>query len=563
VGDGTPDVRLRQVVDASRDPYLQIDGAGLVTEWNRAAEELLGWSRADVVGRPLEQVVTRRFHDVLRQGLEVLRAETDAGRREWAPVVIEMELLRRDGEAVLASGAVFVVGSGNDFGVAGFVHAADLPQRAVSRDRLHDLLTGLPNRALFSRRLAVALEESRSSGGSVAVAVIDIDRFKAINDALGHDTGDELLVAITARLRQVAEHAILLARLGGDEFLALFAGPRNRAHDLAVDFAERVIDTLADPFDLTVTEAFVTASVGIAVSTAGADEAMTLLSNADAAMHETKAEGGGKHKVFGEAMRRQVVERLSTEHALHRALDRRELTLYYQPVVDISGSTAVGVEALIRWAHPEQGLMAPARFIPVAEESGLIIPIGAWVIEEACRQLRSWREGGKSGPDGSVEVNLSARQVDDPQLVATVESILELTGLPPANLTLEITESALMRDAVAALDVLRALKSVGVALAIDDFGTGYSSLSHLQRFPLDILKVDKSFVDELDQGQGIEIVGAVIDLAHALDLKVVAEGVETERQLAVLREMRCDFAQGYLFARPVPAAELTGLRLGA
>jgi diguanylate cyclase (GGDEF)-like protein/PAS domain S-box-containing protein len=560
-------MRFRQVVDAGRDAFVEVSGDGIVTEWSAPAERLLGWPRAEVVGRPFATVLSPRFAEVFRSGLDVLRGETEDGARAWAPVVIELELVHRAGHLVMASGAVFVTGVGAEFRVGGFIHGTVVETPVTgqpARDRLHDLLTGLPNRALFSRRLALALEGRSGQPGSVAVAVIDLDRFKAINDALGHDTGDELLVAFTARLREAAGADVLLARLGGDEFLALFEAPGPAAQVQAEAFAGDVLDGLRHPFSLARSEVYVTASVGIAVSRRDGQDAQTLLSDADAAMHETKVEGGAKHKVFGEAMRRQVVERLTTEHALHRALDRRELTLFYQPVVAINGGPAIGVEALIRWEHPDQGLMAPDRFIPVAEESGLIIPIGAWVLEEACRQLHSWRQGGWSGPSGSVEVNLSARQVDDPQLVATVEGILAVTGLPPQNLTLEITESALMRDAVGALQVLRALKSIGVALAIDDFGTGYSSLSHLQRFPLDILKVDKSFVDELDGSQGSEIVAAVINLAHALDLSVVAEGVETERQLVALRELGCDYAQGYLFSRPVPAAELSAtFSLGA
>jgi EAL domain-containing protein (putative c-di-GMP-specific phosphodiesterase class I) len=382
---------------------------------------------------------------------------------------------------------------------------------------------------------------------------------------MGHDVGDDLLVAMVSRLRLAAgDVRPLLSRLGGDEFLALFESVSDGARQAAEDFAVQALAALQDPFDIGGSEIFLTASVGIA-STADADaDASTLLSNAAAAMHETKAAGGDGQRVFGEAMHQQVVERMTTEHSLHRALDRRELTLFYQPVVAISGTGTIAFEALIRWEHPEQGLVPPARFIPVAEESGLIIPIGAWVLEEACNQLFSWRQSGCTGPSGSVEVNLSARQIDHPELVATVESILETTGLPPENLTLEITESALMRDVVSALQVLQALKSLGVSLAIDDFGTGYSSLSYLQRFPLDTLKVDKSFVDELGLDQGTEIVAAVINLAHALGLNVIAEGVETEPQLQALQQLGCDYAQGFLFSRPVSAKELSeNFALGA
>jgi EAL domain-containing protein (putative c-di-GMP-specific phosphodiesterase class I) len=249
---------------------------------------------------------------------------------------------------------------------------------------------------------------------------------------------------------------------------------------------------------------------------------------------------------------------MHTEHALHRALERDELRLHYQPVIDIAGGQVAAVEALLRWQHPAQGLVAPDRFIPVAEESGLIIPIGAWVLHEACRQLREWTYGGRAGSLGAVEVNLSARQVDHVEIVNTVERALDETGIPPSALTLEITESALMRDAASALQVLRALKGLGVTLAIDDFGTGYSSLSYLHRFPLDVLKIDKSFVDGMAGGRdGVEIVAAVIKLAHALGLQVVAEGVEQAAQLEQLAAMGCDFAQGYLFARPLPVTEVT------
>jgi EAL domain-containing protein (putative c-di-GMP-specific phosphodiesterase class I) len=307
-------------------------------------------------------------------------------------------------------------------------------------------------------------------------------------------------------------------------------------------------------------EVFLDASVGVALNTFGIDDPADLLAHAEAAMYQAKRRGGFGVETFGESLRIEVIDRMATEHSLHRALERSELTLHYQPVVEVGGATSVAVEALIRWRHPEQGMVSPGRFIPVAEESGLIIPIGAWVLEQACSQAHDWHQLGRVGPKGSVEVNLSARQIDDPEIVQTVAEILARTGLPPEHLTLEITESALMRDAASALVVLSALKEIGVLLAIDDFGTGYSSLSYLQRFPLDIVKVDRMFVQELGMRTGgDEIVSAVIQLAHALDLEVVAEGVETEQQLDVLRSLECDFAQGFLFSRPVPASELRSL----
>jgi len=391
----------------------------------------------------------------------------------------------------------------------------------------------------------------------VAVVLLDLDRFKAINNSMGHTLGDGVLAAVARRLDEVAGDVDLVARFGGDEFLALATDADGEAERKAVAFVGRVQAALSSPFPVRGAEVFLDASVGLALNTFGADDPADLLAHAEAAMYQAKVRGGFGVETFGESLRIEVLDRMATEHSLHRALERSELMLHYQPVVEVEGATTVGVEALIRWQHPDQGMVAPDRFIPVAEESGLIIPIGAWVLEQACSQLHDWNDRARPGPQGSVDVNLSARQIDDPSIVGTVAEILARTGLPPAHLTLEITESALMRDAASALVVLSALKELGVLLAIDDFGTGYSSLSYLQRFPLDILKVDRMFVAELGMRTGgDEIVSAVIQLAHALGLEVVAEGVETEQQLEVLRALRCDFAQGFLFSRPVPAAEL-------
>jgi len=558
--------RFRQVLNGCRDAFVEFDQHLLVTEWNIRAEEMCGWRRDDVIGRTVLDVVAEPFREVLCQGVTVLQslasfADPMAGDETGEPLQVVVEIRRPDNTLLRAPASVIVTGTGHDFRVGAFLRNgeeySDRRDDGPAVDLLHDELTKLPTRTLFSQRLTSGISELKRHGGTVAVAVIDLDRFKAVNEALGHDAGDDLLVAVTSRLLLAgAGVRPLLSRLGADEFLAYFEHPGDGACAEAEQFADTVLTSLSDPFNISGNEIFLSASIGIAWSSDSDVRASTLVSDAGAAMNECKLAGGAGRQVFGKHMRQQVVERLDTERSLHRALDRHELRIYFQPVVDITTSMVVSAEALIRWEHPEHGLIYPDRFIPVAEENGLIIPIGEWVLEEACHQLRRWEVLGEGRFPEAVGVNLSARQVDHPDIVRTVATVLERTGLRPTNLTLEITESALMRDAGSALGVMKALKSLGVTLAIDDFGTGYSSLSYLQRFPLDVLKIDKSFIDELADAQSAEIIAAVVNLAHALGLDVVAEGVETDQQLASLRDLGCDQAQGYLFSKPVPAAEL-------
>ncbi len=562
------------------EPFLEVDGTGMVIEWNPQAEAVFGWERREVVGLPVTDTLLPTglteptFLDAGSASTTLLDPLlTGAGNGLHR----RFELVHREGHRVPVEGHLFVTGQGPARCVGGFVRPSVVPAVVATPDqstgpwrdraRREDLLTGLPNRVHFGEQLASAVTDSRGIPGSVAVVLIDLDRFKTINNTMGHDFGDLVLASVAARLMKVAGDAEVIARFGGDEFLALFRNGAGTAHINASAFIDRVRASLTEPFMVEGTEVFLDASVGVALNTFGVDDTAELLSNAEAAMYQAKDRGGSGAETFGESMRIEVLDRMSTEHSLHRALERSELMLHYQPVVELEGVTTVGVEALVRWQHPAQGLVSPYRFIPVAEESGLIIPIGAWVLEEACHQLQDWQQPSQPGPHGSVEVNLSARQIDDPRIVRTVEQILARTGLSPEHLTLEITESALMKNAASALSVLSALKELGVQLAIDDFGTGYSSLTYLQRFPLDILKVDRSFVEELGVSvEGEEIVSAVINLAHALGLKVVAEGVETTLQLEVLQAFECDLAQGYLFSKPLPASEIVasfGLPLSA
>jgi diguanylate cyclase (GGDEF)-like protein/PAS domain S-box-containing protein len=550
------DKRLRYLMDLSRDAFIETSGDGVVTEWNRQAEVVFGWSRDDVLGRPVSEfLIPERYIGRFRRDLHGLHISV--GDTERTPTR-RMRLIHHAGHEIEVLGTAYVLGTeeGLRIGVFALDRRDDGESaEALAHAHLYDALTGLPNRVMFSYRLSYALAKERRTPGMVAVLVLDLDRFKSINDGLSHDVGDEVLVAVANRLREADIGAELIARLGGDEYLAIFEGD-GAEHD-AVAFADRALALIAQPIDVGGREVFITASVGIACSSSNAIDAGPLLSKADAAMYQAKARGGGGIEVSGEIIQTRVFDRMNLEHALHRALERDELQLHYQPVVDVDSGDMVGMEALLRWMHPKWGLVQPDGFIPIAEENGLIVPIGAWILREACRQLHEWTCDPTQEPLGSISVNLSARQLDHPEIVGTVERVLDEMGLVPSRLTLEITESALMRDATAALRVLRALKSLGILLAIDDFGTGYSSLSHLSQFPLDLLKIDKSFVDDLDGGRdGLEIVAAVIKLAHALGLQVVAEGVEQATQLDHLKMMGCDFAQGYHFSRPMPAYQV-------
>ena len=470
----------------------------------------------------------------------------------------QLTLVHREGYEVQVLASAYIVGSGTDKRIGGFLydqHEDKAAEEALAHAYLHDSLTGLPNRTLFTYRLAYALAKGKSAPGSIAVLVLDLDRFKAINDGLGHEVGDEVLVAVAGRLEAADGTAEVVARLGGDEFLVLFDTDDAQAE--AVAYADRVLEALSSPVAAGDDEIFITASIGVACTSARVNEATPLLSNADAAMYQAKRRGGGTVEVFGEIMRMRVLDRMNTEHSLHRALERSELRLFYQPVVEIDGASAVGVEALLRWDHPEHGLVAPSKFIPVAEESGLIIPIGAWVLHEACRQLCMWRADRFGGPRGAVEVNLSARQIDHPEIITTVERILDDTGLPPDE-----PHPGDHRERPHARRRLGAARAAGAQGPRRDPGHRRLRDGLLVAEPSPALPARHS-QDRQElrrraghRSGGAEIVAAVIKLAHALGLQVIAEGVETERQLDELLRLDCDFAQGYLFSRPVPAHEL-------
>lgn len=436
-----------------------------------------------------------------------------------------------------------------------------LQQRRRMEDRVnhmafHDELTSLPNRLMLSQRLDQALSRHRRAGSQAAILFLDLDRFKVINDSLGHEIGDVLLRQVADRLRIQSREGDTVARMGGDEFVVLIENFGNLA-DISTR-AQRLVEQLSAPYVLGSNDCHVTVSIGISVFPADGSDAQTLLKAADLAMYRAKDTGRDSYLFYSPDMNVHTVERLELESDLRHALERQEFLLHYQPKVEVATGLITGIEALLRWNHPRRGLMSPMEFIPLAEETGLIVPIGEWVLATACAQTKAWQDQGLSKL--GVAVNLSARQFADPMLLPKLTNIIRHSGLEPSSLELEITESLVMSHGEGAVAVLQKLKSSGVRIAIDDFGTGYSSLAYLKRFPIDTIKVDRSFIRDIPSDSGDkQITRAIIAMAHSLGLRVVAEGVETAGQLKFLRSQRCDTVQGYYLHRPLPEAEVAAI----
>ena len=439
--------------------------------------------------------------------------------------------------------------------------ASDISERRSHAERIayqanHDALTGLPNRNLLSDRVSQALAQARRTDQHVALLFMDLDGFKFINDSYGHAFGDALLCTIAARLEVVVRESDTTARLGGDEFVILLPGMA-RSED-AAQVASKVLDAFKVPFSQDGRDLHLTASIGISVFPQDGDSCDLLLQHADVAMYRAKANGRNGFQSYSIEMGAQAQERMELERALRGALERDELALHYQPQVNRKDGRIVGVEALLRWHHPTLGMVSPARFIPVAEETGLIIPIGEWVLRTACAQANSWHAGGHTGL--CVAVNMSAKQFQQQDVPALVRDVLGCTRLPAQCLELELTESALMHDTDATVETMRQIKKLGVRLSLDDFGTGYSSLSYLKRFPIDVLKIDQSFTFEVTSDEGAaSITRAIIAMARSLNMTTVAEGVETKEQLEFLGALGCDVMQGFHISRPLPVSQITAL----
>jgi diguanylate cyclase (GGDEF)-like protein len=432
----------------------------------------------------------------------------------------------------------------------------ELAEREKAEERLihtalHDTLTDLPNRALFMDRLGRAVERAkRHKEYRFAVLYLDLDRFKVVNDSLGHTIGDQLLIESARRLTLCLRDEDTVARLGGDEFAILLEDIQDTTH--ATQVADRIQHDLALPCELDHHKVFISVSTGIVLSASSNENPEFVLRDADIAMYRAKAQGRGRYEVFNLAMRDRATTRLDVETDLRKALERREFFICYQPIISLENNRIVGFEALIRWQHPSRGLVAPADFIPIAEETGLILPIGQWVLYEACRQMREWQHQFPMDPPLTINVNLSAKQFAQPDLIQKIALVLQETGLDASSLHLELTESTIIEDTESVSTMLSHLRTLGVQAQIDDFGTGYSWLSYLQRLPIETLKIDRTFVSRMEgNGNGSEIVRTILALAHDLGMKVVAEGVETDDQLSKLKAMSCDYGQGYIFTKPI------------
>ena len=553
--------RFHALVQHSSDVVTVVSPEADVLYQSESVQRVFGFPAHVLTGRRLTKLVDPE------SGVRLAQALRQVAGRPYATTVLELPVRHRDGR--IRQAEMTITNLLSDPSVAGLVlNTRDISERKELQDQLvheayHDALTQLANRALFRERVAEALRR-RGADDDVTVLFLDLDGFKEVNDSLGHLAGDQLLVQVADRLRGSVRDGDVVARFGGDEFAVLIeASLAGNGSDDAERVARRIVEVLEQPFASDTRDIHVQASIGLAsASKLGepeGDGAEQLMRNADLAMYKAKSAGGGCYTAYHPDMLAGLVARLELEADLRVALERGQLQLHYQPTVDLATSEVIGFEALARWQHPERGLIPPVEFIPIAEATGLIVPLGRWVLREACRQAVEW--GRESGRLPKMAVNVSVRQFDRADLVEVVAGILAETGMPADQLCLEMTESVLMTDTDDNLEQLLRLKALGVTLAIDDFGTGYSSLAYLRRFPVDTLKIDRSFVERLgaltdtDLNDSSALADTIVQLGKSLGMATVAEGIEEFGQLAALREMGCHFAQGYYFSRPVPAGE--------
>ncbi len=540
---------LEALISNSPLAIISFDHDGIVKTWNPAAEQIFGWKPCEVIGCHIPLISEDEqdeFGDLLAIMLQG-KALTD----------VEFCCKKKNGDLIDISLSITLLLDKQGDISGGMTVITDISKRKQAEEIIkhmayHDTLTGLPNRNLFYDRLIQALKQAKRNHSMFAVLFLDLDRFKVINDSLGHTFGDLLLHSVGERLQKCIREIDTIARQGGDEFTALLI---DIDHEGVTLVANRILDSLSQPFILQDQEITITPSIGISLYPSDGEDVETLIKHADTAMYRAKEQGRNNFQLYIQGMSTQLSNRLEMENSLRKALTRNEFILYYQPQFQIDTGEMVGMEALIRWNHPTQGFIPPSEFIPLAEETGLIIPIGEWVLQTACQQNKSWQQAGF--PPVRVSVNISAQQFKQPQLVEIVERILGETKLNPQYLELEITENISMSDVHLTTTTLDRLKKLGIKISIDDFGTGYSSLGYLKRFPIDTIKIDQSFVRDIHaDADDAAIVRAIMAMAHSLELNVIAEGVETMEQLNFLEQQNCDEAQGYLFMKPLSVNDL-------
>jgi len=551
--------RAQVTLESIGDAVITTDIQANVEYLNPAAEFLTGWTNSEAKGQPLEKV----FHII----------NEDSGQTVESPIVHCLKegrivgltnhtvLINRTGSTIGIEESAAPIRDRTEAVIGGVLIFRDVSykrnlMRELAHQAHHDALTGLPNRLNFNESLNQALARAKRKRGMLSVMFLDLDRFKLINDTMGHNLGDLLLKDIAERIRQTLREGDTIARQGGDEFLVLL--PEIRDEQEVISVTERILGVFSQPLMLDGNEVYMSTSIGISLYPTDGSNLETLVKQADTAMYYAKEQGRNNYQFFTSGLNIKANNRLSTENSLRKALARGEFILHYQPQVDIESGSIVGLEALIRWNSAEQGIVPPFSFIPIAEDTGLIVPIGEWVLRTACAQNKAWQEQGY--PHLRMAVNVSARQFREPRFIKLVAEILQETGLDPQWLELEITESIAMENGDASVEMLSLFKDLGVRISIDDFGTGFSSLNYLRRMPIDTLKIDQSFIKDISTGEnGEEVVTAIIQLAKNLRLKVIAEGVETNSQRSFLKNKRCDEMQGFLFSKAVTPEEVEKL----
>jgi len=545
------------VMENMRDGVITIDEQGLIDSFNPAAERMFAFTQQDIIGQHIKSLLTIPGHQQYQAYLNAMMPLDNVAKVDVVP--LELEGLRKDGTVFPMDLLLSEMTLGDKRLLIGNVR--DTSRRKHDEERMlylanFDDLTGLPNRNLFKDRLQHSIERAQRAQQYVALFYLDLDDFKRINDTLGHQVGDDLLKSVAQRLNLCVRKSDTVARIGGDEFAMILEGVDDV--DSATFTAEKIIESMNNSILLDQHEVYVTCSMGVVLFPTDTKNADEMLKDADAAMYQAKGLGKNSYQFYKPEMNKRSLEHLLLETSLRRALEKEEFLLHYQPQLDVQSGKIIAMEALLRWQHPEKGILPPVDFISLLEETGLIVPIGEYVLRTACLQNVSWQQQGME--PRIVSVNLSAKQFDDPGLIEKIERILSETGLNPRYLELEITESSIMRDIVSCVEKFRVLDSMGISIAIDDFGTGYSSLSYLRQFPVDTLKIDRSFVTDATRSvNGLAIPRAIISMAQALNIKVVAEGVETNEQLQVFSREQCHSIQGYYFSRPLAVAQMTEL----